>query len=177
MGKRGPKPTPINILRRRGSWRGNVKNGNYSGLNSAHKTTIRSPKVPRSLDDTGRKVWRRIVPQLQARGLLTGIDAHVIERYCYLSALYIRTVEFIHKTGGCKIEFDTLPDGRRIIKSVEEFPHVDRLFKIAAALLRIEDSFGMNPSARARIVLPSQEAGERDPEREKANARYFGARQ
>jgi P27 family predicted phage terminase small subunit len=104
------------------------------------------------------------------------MDAHVMERYCCLSSLYIRTVEFIQKTGGCKIEFDTLPDGRRIIKNVEEFPHVDRLFKIAAALQRIEDSFGMNPSARARIVLPSQEAGERDPEREKANARYFGAR-
>jgi P27 family predicted phage terminase small subunit len=150
-------------LRLRGSWRANINP-------DAPEPPVRTLKCPKNLDKTAKKIWRRTARDLQACGLLTCIDEQALERYCYLRSLLIRTQEFIDKTGGCHIEFETLPDGRKTIKRVDDFPHIDRLLKIAAALHRLEDSFGMNPSSRTRISVPKDETCR---DRNSRAARFF----
>jgi P27 family predicted phage terminase small subunit len=75
--------------------------------------------MPKTLDDEGRRVWRRIVPQLEAMGVLTHIDREKLERYCCLRSLFVKTLLFLAKAGDSRI---VLSKDKKHIKSVTEYP-------------------------------------------------------
>lgn len=125
----GPPRTPTSVLEKRGSW-----------LVKDRKMTEPQPErgrptCPNALKDDARKLWRKLVPMLDAMGVLTRIDGTVLERYCVLM------VKWRHN------------EAHPTEKSF------DKGLRLNEALLKLEVQFGLTPSARARLqVLPKQEA-------------------
>lgn len=76
MGARGPKPTPKNVLKFRGSWRGNLAD------DGDVKPDVEIPGCPKHLLPEARKEWRRITPLLQDLGLVSMIDRTALALYC-----------------------------------------------------------------------------------------------
>ncbi|MBK8270175.1 MAG: phage terminase small subunit P27 family [Planctomycetes bacterium] len=144
MGRRGPSPTPTPILKLRGSTLVTKKR---------EKAEVRGPaglpECPDWLDSEGQAAWEQIVPLLSAMGILTRIDANALGRYCRLWTRWKKAEEFITKNG------DVYPlkaeDGK--IKCLMQFPQVSIAMKLAQQLTRLEQEFGMTPSARSRIQL------------------------
>ena len=161
MGKRGPAPTPTPILKLRGSKR--VTRKREAREVSAPAGT---PDRPDWLDDDARKAWDELVPMLEGMGVLTRVDGNALARYCRLWSRWRRAEAFIDQHG----EMYPLKDDSGNVKYFQQWPQVAVAGKLALQLTRLEQEFGMTPSARARIQLApkTQEAG-RD------KARFFKA--
>ena len=71
MGKRGPPPTPTNVLKRRGSWRGNRNPGEP-------RPEPGRPRCPSWLGDYAKAAWRHLVPMLDRMAVLTKVDCNAL---------------------------------------------------------------------------------------------------
>lgn len=80
MGKRGPKPTPTNVLKLRGSWRANRPNEPIPP-----DADIQPPKW---LTKPGREVWGQMAPLCLSMGTLTAADVNRFARYCNAQGAY-----------------------------------------------------------------------------------------
>jgi len=114
------------------------------------------------LDAYGRKVWRRLIPLLHEAGLLTRLDREKLTRYCQLRSRYAAMDHFLsslandEKTsqmGECFIE--TRSSGKSSHRILKRWPHSSISLDLHKALSALESEFGMDPSARARVVVPS----------------------
>jgi P27 family predicted phage terminase small subunit len=143
MGTRGPPPTPTNILRRRGSWRGNRPD--------EPKGPRGRPRCPKWLDDEAKAAWRRVVPRLAAMGVLSLIDGHALVRYCCLWSRWRKAEQFLQGQG--EVYLDKDESGR--VRGVRPYPQVKIAAQLSEQLLRIEAQFGLTPSARTRLVAPA----------------------
>ena len=75
MGKRGPKPTPTNILDRRNSWRGKARGAEPEpGLDDGD--------MPYGLGSYGAVAWQVLIPELVELKLLATIDRAVAIMAC-----------------------------------------------------------------------------------------------
>ena len=162
MGKRGPAPTPTALLKLRGSTlvtqqREKNEVSGPAGL----------PDAPDWLDDDARAVWDQLVPLLRQMNVLTKIDGHALARYCRLWTRWRKAEDFIDKHG----DVYTLRDEAGKPKYVQQFPQVSIAAKLAQQLTRLEQEFGMTPSARSRI----QHAPEAGQERPSGKSRFFDA--
>lgn len=168
MGARGPKPKSQEELRRRNSWRAKI-------IKAAPKTIYGRPYTPRKIEHDVHLIWRNLMPELETSGVLQPIHRHVLLRYCKLAVLARKTEEMLRAAGNtAAIEFQK-KKGKTVVKSIKEFPQFNHLMKIYDQMLKIEDRFGMNPSARTRIMLPTHGTNEKkDTQRDKDNARFFG---
>lgn len=154
MGKRGPSKTPTVILEQRGSWRAKERAANEP------KPAANMPDKPDWLTDDAGIAWDRIAPALQKLGLLTEIDGNVLARYVTLWSRWRAASDFIARNGeyypiyqSDKAGQHALDkNGNKILKYMAQFPQVGIVNKLGAALLRIEQEFGMTPSARASLV-------------------------
>lgn len=142
MGRRGPAPTPTALLERRGSWRAKKKTGEP-------RPERGRPPCPRWLSGDAKKIWREIIPQLDQMGVLCRIDRNAVARYCTLWARWREAEEFIAEKGAVYARRDS--EGR--VKSFAQWPQVAIAEKLATQLLRLEQEFGLTPSARTRIQL------------------------
>lgn len=156
MGARGPRPTPTEVLRLRGSWRADLNRGEP-------KPPPGPPERPDWLDDEAAAVWDQLVPQLESMRVLTSIDGMALARYCVLWTHWRRAALFVDKYGTSY----TIKDGNQRVKAIAQFPEVAQVHKLSTALGRLEAEFGMTPSARSRISVQVQ-----PPEAEHM-ARYF----
>lgn len=160
MGSRGPAPTPTNILKLRGSWRAKLN------PNEPQPPPGR-PSCPRWLSEEAKRFWRRVVPQLDAMGILTKIDGGALARYCQLYARWREAEEFIARRGS------VLPvkNAEGEVIDLKPFPQVGIASKLAEQLLRLEQQFGLTPSARARLTVGRSE----NTNESNNKARFFGA--
>lgn len=146
MGRRGPSPTPTPILKLRGSTLVTKKR---------EKAEVRGPAglpdCPDWLDSDGQEAWTRVVPLLVQMGVLTRVDANALGRYCRLFTRWKKAEEFISKNG----DVYPLKDESGQIKYLQQFPQVGIAIKLAQQLTKLEQEFGMTPSARSRIQLQS----------------------
>lgn len=158
MGRRGPKPTPKEILRIRGSWRG--KEGP-----SDVKAPPGAPDKPEWLKERQSEVWDKLIPLLAAMGILSKVDCNALARYCQFIVRWIECEEWIDKYG------TTYPQKSKdgTVLGMAEFPQVKRSQSLSLALSKLEAEFGMTPSARARLTAP--------PEQEKPSgkSRFFAS--
>jgi P27 family predicted phage terminase small subunit len=145
MGRRGPVPTPTAILKQRGSWRAKAREGKEV------KGPVGTPICPSWLNQEAKNTWKRIVPKLRAMNVLTMIDGEALARYCQVSSRWKRAELFIQKHG------DTYPlkDEKGQIRCLQQFPQVAIANKLAIQLARLEQEFGLTPSARSRITQVS----------------------
>lgn len=144
MGKRGPRPTPTALLQLRGS-----KLVNKDRREKEVKGPDGLPDKPEWLDEMGQKAWDFLVPLLHQMGVLTRIDGHALSRYCKLWSRWRQAEEFLSKHG----EMYPLKDEQGKPKCFQPWPQVSIANKLAQQLTRLEQEFGMTPSARSRLTL------------------------
>lgn len=164
MGARGPAKTPLQILQDRGSGRARRREGEPKAKGA--------PRRPAWLSKRAARVWRRIVPHLQEMGVLGAIDAEALARYCVIFSKWRQAEEYIEENGTSYAVKDFVsehhPDG--IIVGYKEYPQVARAIAYAEQLLRIEKTFGMNPGARANLVIETEKPEEN---RGRSKDRFF----
>ena len=144
MGKRGPRPTPTALLQLRGS-----KLVNKDRREREVKGPEGLPDKPDWLDEMGQKAWDFLVPLLHQMGVLTRIDANALSRYCQLWSRWREAESFIAKHG----LMYPLKDDAGQPKCFQPWPQVSIANKLAQQLTRLEQEFGMTPSARSRLML------------------------
>lgn len=142
MGKRGPRPTPTSVLKLRGSTLVTPERE----ASEVHGPTG-TPDCPDWLDDQAKAAWDEIVPLLQDMGILTRIDGNALARYCRLWSRWRKMEAFIEEKG----EMYPLRAEDGSVKYFQQWPQVAIANKLAQQLTRLEQEFGLTPSARTRI--------------------------
>jgi P27 family predicted phage terminase small subunit len=119
------------------------------------------PRCPAWLDRQAKSAWKQLVPQLKQMRVLSRIDRNALVRYCQFWSRWKKAEEFLQKHG----DVYPLKDEFGKLKCLQQFPQVAISHKLGAALGRLEQEFGLTPSARSRIqVLPQED--EPDPFKE-----------
>lgn len=77
----GRNPTPLAVLKARGSWKANVKVDEPQGEQSL-------PEKPGWLTGTASDIWDDLAPQLLAMGTLARCDRDHFARYCDFMGRY-----------------------------------------------------------------------------------------
>ena len=158
MGERGPAKTPTHILKLRGSWRADAREG--------EPTPDRSrPRCPIWLAKEAKRAWRELVPQLEHMGLLAKCDRNAIVRYCQTLAMWREAQEWLMEHGTVHPEKDAA--GR--VVGLREYPHVARVIRLSEVLARLEKQFGLTPAARANLAVAKPEK----PEENRGRERFF----
>lgn len=85
MGARGPQPTPTATLKLRGSWRGEVRDGEPAAA-------VEAPEAPEWLSEEARGEWDRVVPELIGRGTLAKADRAMLALYCHAWGQFVGAV-------------------------------------------------------------------------------------
>ena len=101
------------------------------------KIKASAPSCPRWLTGEGRKIWQRLIPQLKKSGIITKLDQFAMARYCLYGVLWMRELQNPGRTEAT-------------------------LERYANQLNRLEQSFGLTPSARASLSVSAPPAKE-DP--------------
>jgi P27 family predicted phage terminase small subunit len=104
------------------------------------------PDCPDWLDEEAKAEWQRIVPELDAMGLLSRVDRPALAAYCTAWSRWVNAEEQVRKFGP-------------IVKSPERgFPMKSPYLSIADQALEIMRKmmveFGLTPSSRSRIRVP-----------------------
>ncbi len=161
MGRRGPPPTPLAVLKMRGSTL-------VSRRREATQVQVPPgvPRCPTWLDDQAQVAWRQLVPLLTGMGVLTRLDAQALARYCRLWSRWRKVEAFIEERG----EMYPLKDESGHIKCFQQWPQVAIAAKLSQQLTRLEQEFGLTPAARARLQAPPAGSQIRD-----AKDRFFDA--
>lgn len=147
MGRRGPapEPTPLKLLK------GNPGRRPINDREPQPKR--RRPRCPHWLDADAKATWKQLVPELEQMGVLTRIDGNALARYCVLWCRWKRAEQFIAKHG----EAYPIKDEKGNLKYLHQFPQVGVANKLAVQLTRLEQEFGMTPSARTRIRVEAHQ--------------------
>ncbi len=140
MGQRGPRPTPTEVLRLRGSPRADLNR-------NEPKPAKEPPPKPDWLGDEAAEVWDDMVPRLMATRVLTTIDGNALARYAEHFVQWKKATAFVRKHG---VSY-AIKDGNGRTKALGQFPEVALMHKASATLARLEAEFGLTPSSRTRI--------------------------
>lgn len=148
MGERGPAPEPTALR---------ILNGNpgQRAINEDEPQPEAAPlnvPPPDSLPPVAKEEWRRLVPILQACGLLTAADLTAFAIYCTLFARWREAEDHLNAP------IDTEGDQKGVSKSLHKTPNghvqpspwltISR--QMAAEMKPYLIEFGMTPAARAR---------------------------
>lgn len=144
MGRRGPAPTPTPILTLRGSTLATDRRRQREV-----KPPTGAPPCPDWLDADSQAAWKALVPTLELMGILTKVDSNALARYCKLWSRWRKMEAFIDEKG----EMYPLKGDDGKVKCFQQWPQVAISTKLAQQLTRLEQEFGMTPSARSRIQV------------------------
>jgi P27 family predicted phage terminase small subunit len=152
MGKRGPKPQPTVLKLARG-------NPGCRKLNDAEpKPKAEKIEPPKYLTGESLKCWKVITPGLIATGVMTEADVPTLARYCTMHEQWLRYLAEVR--AGNDILVILNDDGS--VKYQQSSPAATMQQKLATSMLRIEQEFGLTPSARTGIVAQKNDEAE-DP--------------
>jgi P27 family predicted phage terminase small subunit len=97
-------------------------------------------------------------------GILTAVDAFALGRYCTLLARWIVAKDFIERAS-------EIVDGRAgALVAARRHPYAEIFLSIPPLLLRLEQEFGLTPSARSSFGTPP---GDEPPLKGKGKSRFF----
>lgn len=149
MGSRGPLPLPSATKAARNTLRPCRTVANEAQVTGA-------PRCPAWLPKDAKKEYRRLCKLLLAAGLIGEIDGNALTRYVTTWLSWRRAVQMIEKTGDVLATKDS--EGKPKIK---RSPYVDIAATLASQLDKLEQAFGLHPSARSRIsVAPAPTQGD-----------------
>lgn len=163
MGRRGPKPTPIKILKTRGSKRAQKRDPGPAA-------TEGRPEPPIYLRPAARQEWENVADQLERMGILGECDGNALARYCQAVTKYWEVEKFLAENG---LTYElTNRDGEKIRK---EYPEQKLSTRLSEECRKLENLFGLNPSARTdmgqkRVTSPSENRGRK----KNPKSRFFG---
>ncbi len=139
MGKRGPKPTPAPIKKKRGTYRTDRDKG------VVLPDAIAVPKCPDFLDDDAKKLWEQLGPSLVEAKLLTDADVLSYALLCQAWSDWKHAIAHIQHSGivACG-------------ESGNEYqaPAVGVRNKAWSMVLKGCQEFGLTPSSRTGLVIP-----------------------
>jgi P27 family predicted phage terminase small subunit len=147
MGKRGPRPEPTILKIAKG-------NPGKRRLNKDEpKPAIDSIQPPEWVTGNALAKWNEIVPQLLAMGVMTNADVEPVARYCTMHEQYVKYLDQVRRG----LDVLVIRDEKGKVKYMQSTPAATMLNKLSASMLRIEQEFGLTPSARTGIVANKQE--------------------
>lgn len=143
MGKRGPPPKPSKVKKLQGTHR----------KDRAARNELEAkpgvPAMPRWLDAEGKREWSRVVPQLEALGILSDVDGAMLADYCAAHALAVKATKAYQRQGTMVTQF-----GNRV-----KNPNVKIAQEARAQARLLAGEFGLSPSSRSRISAPGTDEG------------------
>lgn len=128
MGERGPIPKPV---RRR-------RNKRPAG---DKRVLVARPAKPRTLTGEAKAEWDRIVPEIEAMGLVATVDRAMLIRYCRSWADWCQVDENLQKTG-------LLVKGRR--DALVRNPLFLLRSDLESVLSDLSKQMGLTPASRLR---------------------------
>lgn len=160
MGRRGPpkKPTALKIAQ--GQRKRDLPKDE---LSVPHED---NPEMKFELSDRGQMLFEDVCKRLNQSGMITILDVQTITRYCDVFDKWLHYRDMVTKSPMVKVK---TPMGERI----EQNPALNAYMNLARELLKLEQQFGMTPSARASIGAVKKPADEKSPE-EKLNSALYG---
>lgn len=159
MGQRGPQPLPTALLELRGSWKAKKREAEPSALGT--------PTCPDWLPDEGKALFRKLTKQLKDLNILGAIDQQALGRYCMIWLRWREAETKIRENGLVDTKFSKDYKDSKDKTS----PYVAIADSAAEKLLRLEQNFGMTPSARASLGVSLQ--GGIDAERKNEKKQFF----
>jgi len=149
MGKRGPRkePTVLRLLK------GSPSHHRINRLEPQPASDSIAP--PPWLVKTSLKKWNEILPGLIATGVVTNADVETLARYCTMHEQFLFCLKEI-RAGRDQVEIKDPKSGE--IVNIKATPAAVNIYKLAASMLRIEQEFGLTPSARSGIVANKKQA-------------------
>jgi P27 family predicted phage terminase small subunit len=149
MGKRGPQPTPKNVLALRGS--ALAKDRNDAPAVSG------APLMPEWLEGEAAAEWERQIGDLDSRGLLFQTDRAALAMYCQSWGEFVAGVQYVQENG----ETIITDKGNCI-----QHPMVGIKNQAFDRCNKLGQQFGFSPSSR--VGLGSGKKKEKD-----GKARFF----
>ena len=142
MGKRGPRPEPTIIKMAKGN----------PGKRPLNKSEPKPPSdditPPDWVTGVARSKWDQVVPKLIGMGVMTNADIDTIARYCTMHEQYVKYLEQVRRG----LDVLVIRDDKGKVKYMQSTPAATMMTKLAASMLRIEQEFGLTPSARTGIA-------------------------
>ena len=149
MGKRGPKKTPTNILKLRGSERAKDRQKNEPIPKQG------MPKPPDWLDGEGLKEWFKWAQLLYDQGTLTLIDANVLAYYCEAHADFLYAKELCRTRGGKTAMVIKTTNGNMMTSPAYAIKR-----HAMALATKLAAELGMSPTGRTEINVPKPKTKE-----------------
>ena len=148
MGKRGPakQPTVLRLLK------GSPSHHRKNKLEPLPDKDAITP--PEYLAGASLSKWNQVLPGLIATGVVTNADVETLARYCTMYEAWLQCLRQIRRAGDWFAVYDK--SGKMV--NAKSTPSALMVVKLAAGLLRIEQEFGMTPSARGNIVANKKQA-------------------
>jgi P27 family predicted phage terminase small subunit len=141
MGKRGPRKEPT-ILK--------IAKGN-PGKRPLNESEPKPPSdailPPDWVTGVSLEKWNDVVPKLTGMGVMTNADIDTIARYCTMHEQFVKYLEQVRRG----LDVLVIRDDAGKVKYMQSTPAATMLSKLAASMLRIEQEFGLTPSARSGI--------------------------
>lgn len=134
MTRPGPKPTPAEVLKLRGSYREDRHGG---GVELPDDTPNAGP--PDDLPPDALQVWEHFSPLLLPHGLLKATDAAAFEMFVSEYARWRRLEKQTAETGGEIVVIGGVPKQNPVAKAAQQ---------AREAAMRLAREFGMTPAAR-----------------------------
>jgi len=91
--------------------------------------------------------WQEVVPKLVGMGVMTNADIDTIARYCTMYEQFVKYLDQVRRG----LDVLVIRDDSGKVKYMQSTPAATMLTKLAASMLRIEQEFGLTPSARSGI--------------------------
>ena len=159
MGLRGPKPTPADVLKARGTFR--------PDRHSDSARALGKPTCPGWMTDKdARKEFRRVAKLLGDMRLVGAADGNLLVRYVIAWVRWRRVVQTLVANPSSEVAIYKDPAGKVTSMQVSALHSIAR--SLADELSKAEAALGMSPSARSRIeVAPPA------PPKEEPKSRFF----
>ena len=106
------------------------------------------PTCPAFLSPYAKTTWKALVPMLEQMGVLSKIDGRTLARYCELWAKWRDLAQFV-QANGTAYQYET-NSGESHWRA---FPQAKDIVTVSDSLLRLEQQFGLTPSARASLKV------------------------
>ena len=87
------------------------------------------------------------MPKLIGMGVITNADIDTIARYCTMHEQYVKYLDQVRRG----LDVLVIRDDKGKVKYMQSTPAATMMTKLAASMLRIEQEFGLTPSARSGL--------------------------
>jgi P27 family predicted phage terminase small subunit len=125
------------------------------------------PPIPKHMSKEARSEWRRVTPLLLELNLLTKIDRSAIERYCRIYGRWQQVERALTADQERLLAEGKDPSKALAYETDTGYQRESMLSRLAKELAhqveQTEACFGMNPSARSRVIASRNDAQYRLP--------------